>query len=151
MNKKLYIGNLPFSADDASLKAFFQTGGFQATSVKIMMDRETGRSRGFAFVELASPEDAQKALGALNGKDFMGRALAISEAREPAPRVGGFAGAGGGFRGPRPNGPPGMGSGPPNPAAIDPEPTDRGGRAKREHGKDRDKDRRDRGRGGNWS
>ena len=68
-----------------------------------MSDRATGRSRGFGFVEMASPEDAQKAIEALNGHDFMGRPLTVNEAREQAPRTGGggggFGGGGGGGRG----------------------------------------------------
>jgi RNA recognition motif-containing protein len=74
----------------------FGADGRQVSSVRILSDRETGRSRGFGFVEMATPEDAQKALEALNGKDFMGRPLTVNEAREQAPREGGFAGGGGG-------------------------------------------------------
>ena len=98
MNKKLYVGNLPLTAEDAQLNALFGGDGRQVTSVKVMMDRETGRSRGFGFIEMATHEDAQSAMKALNGKEFMGRALAVSEAREQAPRSGG-AGFGGGDRG----------------------------------------------------
>ena len=103
MNKKLYVGNLPFSAEEDQLQAFFAAEG-QVASVRILTDRETGRSRGFAFVEMGTPEEAQKAMNALNGKDFMGRALMVSEAREQAPRTGGrggFGGGGGGRGGPR--------------------------------------------------
>jgi RNA recognition motif-containing protein len=108
MNKKLYIGNLPFSAEEAQLKALFEADGRQVASVKIMMDRETGRSRGFAFVEMATPEDAQKAIQALHGHEFLGRPLTVNEAREQPPRgAGGFGGPRpGGFGGPpRPGGP----------------------------------------------
>lgn len=96
MNKKLYVGNLPFTAEEAQLEALFASDGRQVASVRIMSDRETGRSRGFGFVEMASPEDAQKAIEALNGHDFMGRALTVNEAREQQPRSGGFGGGGGG-------------------------------------------------------
>jgi hypothetical protein len=89
MNKKLYVGNLPFTAEENQLLALFAGDGRQVTSVTILNDRETGRSRGFGFVEMATPEDAQKAIAALNGHDFMGRPLTVNEAREQAPRTGG--------------------------------------------------------------
>ncbi len=92
MNKKLYVGNLPFTAEDAQLTALFGADGRQVTSVKVMIDRETGRSRGFGFIEMASPDDAQRAIEVLNGKEFMGRALTVTEAREQAPRAGGGRG-----------------------------------------------------------
>jgi RNA recognition motif-containing protein len=124
MNNKLYIGNLPFTADEQQLREVFGADGRQVASVKIMMDRETGRPRGFAFVEMATEEDAQKAIAALHNQDFMGRPLTVNEAREPAPRgpggfggprPGGFGGAPSGApsRGPIPNGP---GGPPPRPA-----------------------------------
>jgi RNA recognition motif-containing protein len=93
MNKKLYVGNLSYSTDDASLQAHFAAEGRQVVSARVLTDRETGRSRGFGFVEMASPEDAQKAIEALNGRELDGRALTVNEAREQAPRGGG----GGGF------------------------------------------------------
>lgn len=108
MNKKLYVGNLPFSTEEGQLLSFFANDGRQVASINILMDRETGRSRGFAFVEMATPEDAQKAIDALNGAEFMGRPLIVNEAREQAPRTGGgfgggrgggFGGGGGGFGG----------------------------------------------------
>jgi RNA recognition motif-containing protein len=101
MNKKLYVGNLPFSAEEATLQQLFAGDGRQVASVRILSDRETGRSRGFGFVEMASPEDAQKAIAALNGHEFMGRPLTVNEAREQAPRSGGggYGGGGGGGRG----------------------------------------------------
>ena len=117
MNKKLYVGNLPFTADENGLRDAFGADGRQVSSVKIMMDRETGRSRGFAFVEMATPEDAQKAIQAMHGQQFMGRPLTVNEARDQPPRVGGFGGAPGAGAGPavRPNGsfgaPPSGGSG----------------------------------------
>lgn len=96
MNKKLYVGNLPFSAEESQLEALFGGEGRQVTSVRILNDRETGRSRGFGFIEMATADDAQKAIDALHGKDFMGRPLTVNEAREQAPRTGG-----GGFGGHR--------------------------------------------------
>ncbi len=80
MNVKLYVGNLPFSASEEDLKKFFsEAGGVQ--SVKIVIDAYSGRPRGFGFVEMASEEDAQKAISLLNGKTMMERALIVSEAR----------------------------------------------------------------------
>lgn len=96
MNKKLYVGNLPFTAEDSQLEALFGSDGRQVASVRILVDRETGRSRGFGFVEMATEEDAQKAIDALNGHEFMGRPLTVNEAREQPPRSGGFGGGGGG-------------------------------------------------------
>ena len=96
MNKKLYVGNLPFTAEDAQLQALFGGDGRQVTSVRILQDKMTGRSRGFGFVEMATPEDAQRAIEALNGHDFMGRPLTVTEAREQEPRTGGNGGGGGG-------------------------------------------------------
>jgi RNA recognition motif-containing protein len=95
MNKKLYVGNLPFSAEEGQLQAIFGEEGRQVASVRILNDRETGRSRGFAFVEMATSADAQKAIDAINGREFMGRALTVNEAREQAPRNEGFGGGGG--------------------------------------------------------
>ncbi len=92
MNKKLFVGNLPFTAEEAQLQALFSGEGRQVASVRILSDRETGRSRGFGFVEMATTEDAQKAIDALNGKDFMGRSITVNEAREQAPRSGGERG-----------------------------------------------------------
>jgi len=100
MNKKLYVGNLPFTAEESQLQALFGGDGRQVTSVRILNDRATGRSRGFGFVEMATPEDAQKAINALHGHEFMGRPLTVNEAREQAPRTGGEGGGGrnsGGF------------------------------------------------------
>lgn len=99
MNKKLYVGNLPFTAEEGQLQALFAADGRQVASVRILSDRETGRSRGFGFVEMATPEDAQKAVEALNGHDFMGRPLTVNEAREQVQRSGGGGGGRGGFGG----------------------------------------------------
>ena len=95
---KLYVGNLSFSTTEASLGDFFaQAGG--VGSVKLITDRDTGRSRGFAFVEMSSSEDADKAIQDLNGKELDGRAITVSEARPQTPRSGGGGGGRGGFGG----------------------------------------------------
>jgi RNA recognition motif-containing protein len=92
----LYVGNLPFDTDESQLRALFQEGGRQVSEVKIITDRDTGRPRGFAFVEMGSQADAEAAISALNGREFGGRALTVNEAREQAPRrSGGFGGGGG--------------------------------------------------------
>ncbi len=102
MGKKLYVGNLPFSATEGSISDLFsQIGGVD--SVRLITDRDSGRSKGFGFVEMASDEDAEKAIAELNGKEFEGRALTVNEARPQEPRSGG-GGGGGGFRGGRSGG-----------------------------------------------
>jgi RNA recognition motif-containing protein len=101
MGKKLYVGNLPFSATEQELQAKF--GAFGAVdSAKIIMDRDSGRSKGFGFVEMADDAAAQQAIDSLNGSDFAGRAMIVSEARPQEPRQGGGGrgfGGGGGHRG----------------------------------------------------
>ena len=92
MSKKLYVGNLPFSATDADLMNVFQAQG-DVLSARIVVDRDTGRSKGFGFVEMSSDDEAVSAVNELNGKPFMGRTLTVNEAR---PRE---EGAGGGGRG----------------------------------------------------
>jgi RNA recognition motif-containing protein len=82
MGKRLYVGNIPYQTSEAQLRTLFEEGGGQVEEVKIVTDRETGRPRGFAFVELASDAEAEAAVGALNGKDFGGRPLTVSEARD---------------------------------------------------------------------
>ena len=99
MNRKLYVGNLPYETDEAALQELFSQAGTVET-VQIMRDRETGRARGFAFVEMATEADAQNAINQLNERPFGGRTLAVNEARPPAPRSGGFGG-GRDDRGPR--------------------------------------------------
>ncbi len=89
MGTRLYVGNLPFDTDEAQLRTLFQEGGRQVSEVKIITDRDTGRPRGFAFVEMGSQEDADAAINALNGREVGGRALTVNEARERAPRTGG--------------------------------------------------------------
>ncbi len=97
MGKRLYVGNLPYQCEEAQLRALFEQDGRQVEEVKIVTDRETGRPRGFAFVEMSSDTQAQAAVTALNGKPFGGRPLTVSEARERSP--GGGGGGGGGGRG----------------------------------------------------
>ncbi len=80
MAKKLYVGNLPYSANDESLKETFSAAG-SVESANVIMDRMTGRSRGFGFVEMSTDEDAQKAIEMFNGKDMGGRALTVNEAK----------------------------------------------------------------------
>jgi len=95
MGTRLYVGNLPYSADEEQLKTLFSEEGRQVTEVRIVTDRDTGRPRGFAFVEMGTQADADAAVNALNGKDFGGRALTVNEAREqPSRRGGGFGGGG---------------------------------------------------------
>lgn len=96
--KKLYVGNLTYAATDDSLMQLFVEKGYKVSSARIITDRETGRSRGFGFVELAEDQDAAKAIGEMNGLDIGGRALQVNEAREQEPRGGGgnrFGGGGG--------------------------------------------------------
>lgn len=101
MGTRLYVGNLPYDTNEEQLRTLFQEGGRQVSEVKIITDRDTGRPRGFAFVEMSSQSDADAAVNALNGKDYGGRALTVNEAREQAPRGGGRGaggGGGGGYR-----------------------------------------------------
>ena len=97
MGKKLYVGNLPFSATDGDLQEIFGQAGTVA-SAKVIMDRESGRSKGFGFVEMSSDAEAADAINKFNGADFSGRPMTVSEARPMAPREGG-GGFGGGGRG----------------------------------------------------
>lgn len=113
MGNKLYVGNLPYGVRDNDLEQAF--GEFGAvTSAKVMMERDTGRSKGFGFVEMGSDEEAQAAINGLNGRDFGGRNLVVNEARpmEPRPpRSGGGGFGGGGFGGGRREGGGGYGGG----------------------------------------
>jgi cold-inducible RNA-binding protein len=99
MGKKIYVGNLAFSVSDELLNSTFAQFG-AVDSAKIIMDRETGRSKGFGFVEMSSDSDADQAIEKLNGQDLNGRNMNVSEARpqEDRPRGGG-GGRGGGFGG----------------------------------------------------
>jgi cold-inducible RNA-binding protein len=94
MGTKLYVGNLSFSTTEDTLRSMFEADGRRVTDVAIVTDRVTGQSRGFAFVEMGSPEDATAAIEALNGKTVDGRALTVNEARPKTER--GFGGGGGG-------------------------------------------------------
>ncbi len=97
MGKKLYIGSISFNATEESLKDLFSSIG-EVESVKIITDRDTGRSKGFGFIEMSSEEDAKKAIEQLNGKTFMERALIVNEARPQEQRERrGFGGGRGGF------------------------------------------------------
>jgi RNA recognition motif-containing protein len=106
MGKKLFVGNLNFKTNDDDLRTLFSQAG-TCDSATVMMDRATGRSRGFGFVEMSSDEEAQKAIQQFNGYDFQGRNLNVNEARERTPggprpggyAGGGYAGGGGGGRG----------------------------------------------------
>jgi len=99
--KNLYVGNLPHNTTESELRSFFEAHG-AVDKVSIVTDRETGRSRGFAFVEMTDASAADKAIAALNGTDLGGRTLTINEAKPKAdrPRSGGqrFGGGGGGGR-----------------------------------------------------
>ena len=93
--KNLFVGNMSFQTTESELKALFDPFG-EVTRVQVMTDRDTGRARGFAFVEMANDEDAAKAIAALNGKEFGGRALNVNEARPKQDRGGPRSGGGGG-------------------------------------------------------
>jgi hypothetical protein len=96
MGNKLYVGNLPYSVRDSDLEqAFGQFGA--VTSAKVMMERDTGRSKGFGFVEMGSDAEAQAAINGMNGQPLGGRSVVVNEARpmESRPRTGGYGGGGG--------------------------------------------------------
>ena len=90
--KKLYIGNLPFSATEEQLNEWFAQVGVTPSGVNLIRDRFTGQSRGFAFVEVTNDEDADRAVNSLNGQNFGGRNLVVNEARPQAERGGGGGG-----------------------------------------------------------
>ena len=92
MGSRLYVGNLSYDTDEAGLQAAFEADGRNVKEVFIMMDRETGRPRGFGFVEMASDADAQAAIEALDGASLDGRNIKVNEARERQPRGGGGGG-----------------------------------------------------------
>jgi RNA recognition motif-containing protein len=98
MGRKLYVGNLPFRVDDAALSDLFARAG-TVESATIARDQATGRARGFGFVEMASDEEAQKAIETLNNSDLEGRTIVVNEARPKSERPGGGGGGGGGGRG----------------------------------------------------
>ncbi|HLG18401.1 MAG TPA: RNA-binding protein [Bdellovibrionota bacterium] len=86
MTKKLFIGNCSYTLDETALQAFIESNGLQVSSVQIIRDRETGRSRGFGFAELSGSESVENAIQALNGKEIDGRPLTVNEARERQPK-----------------------------------------------------------------
>ena len=106
MGNKLYVGNLPYSFRDEDLQQAFAAHG-SVSSAKVMMERDTGRSKGFGFVEMGSDAEAQAAINGMNGQQFGGRGLVVNEARPMEPRpprtggggFGGGAGGGGGYGG----------------------------------------------------
>jgi cold-inducible RNA-binding protein len=97
--KKLYVGNLPFSSTEEQIHEWFAQVGVTPSAVTLIRDRFTGQSRGFAFVEVAADEDAEKSINALNGQNFGGRNLVVNEAKPQAERGGGGGGRGGGYGG----------------------------------------------------
>jgi RNA recognition motif-containing protein len=98
VGNKLYVGNLPYSVRESQLQDLFSRHG-SVQSVRIITDKFSGRSKGFGFVEMGSSEEAERATAALNGSEFEGRSLVVSEARPQEPREQG----GGGGRSPRPS------------------------------------------------
>ncbi len=95
MGRRLYVGNLPFDATEGDLQTLFEAAG-AVESVRVMRDMATGRARGFAFVEMATDAEAQKAVDQLHESQFGGRALTVNEARPRPESPGGFGGGGGG-------------------------------------------------------
>ncbi len=98
MGKKLYVGNLPYSVSSSDLESMFSAHG-TVQSAEVISDRMTGRSKGFGFVEMASDEEAQAAISALNGQDQDGRPLTVNEAKPRENRGGGGGGGRGGYGG----------------------------------------------------
>jgi cold-inducible RNA-binding protein len=101
MGNKLYVGNLPYTVRDEDLQQSFGQYG-SITSAKVMMERDTGRSKGFGFVEMGSDAEAQAAIAGMNGQSLGGRSITVNEARPMEarpPRTGGFGGGGGGYGG----------------------------------------------------
>lgn len=93
--RKLYVGGLPYSVSDRQLEELFSAHG-TVESARVIIDRMSGRSRGFGFVEMSSQEEAQAAVDNLNGTDLEGRSLTVNEAKPRVPRGGGYGGGGGG-------------------------------------------------------
>ena len=100
MGRKIYVGNLSYATTSSDIEQLFSAHG-QVQSAEVISDRETGRSKGFGFVEMGSDEEAQAAIAALNGVEHDGRNLTVNEAKpkEDRPRGGGYGGGGGGGRG----------------------------------------------------
>jgi RNA recognition motif-containing protein len=88
MTRRLYVGNLPYDATEKQIRQAFETEARKVVSIKIVTDKETGRSRGFAFVDLETPEQAKAAIEELNGKDLGGRAMIVNEAEDRGPAQG---------------------------------------------------------------
>ena len=95
MGKRLYVGNLSYNVTESELREVFAEGGRNVVEVKVVMDRDTGRPRGFAFVEMGTDDEATGAISSLSGREIQGRPINVSEARERAPRSGGGGGGGG--------------------------------------------------------
>lgn len=93
MGRKLYVGNMSYNVDSSTLQALFSEHG-TVQSAEVITDRDTGRSKGFGFVEMSTDEEAQKAIAALHGQQHDGRELTVNEAKPKAPRSGGFGGGG---------------------------------------------------------
>jgi len=98
--KKLYVGNLSFSATEENIRTEFGNLGIHTESITVIRDRDTGQPRGFGFVEVANDGEAEKAIASLNGKDLIGRAMVVNEAKPQTGKRdgGGFGGRGGGRR-----------------------------------------------------
>ena len=96
MGTRLYVGNLSYNVTEPELKDVFGEDGRNVKEVKVVLDRDTGRPRGFAFVEMTTDAEAAQAIETLNGREIQGRPINVSEARERAPRGGGGGGGGGG-------------------------------------------------------
>jgi RNA recognition motif-containing protein len=114
MGTRLYVGNLSYNVTEPELKDVFGENGRNVKEVKVVLDRDTGRPRGFAFVEMTTDAEAAQAIETLNGREIQGRPINVSEARERAPRGGGGGGGfggGGGGRGGRDHGDHGGGRG----------------------------------------
>lgn len=97
MGNRLYVGNLPYSVDEQQLRELFSRNEWTVTDVKVITDRDTGRPRGFGFVEMSTNEEADAAIRELHGHELDGRALTVNEARERS-GGGGGGGGGGGYR-----------------------------------------------------
>ena len=99
MGNRLYIGNLSWDTNEETLRSAFGADGRTIKDVHIVTDRDTGRPRGFAFIEMSSDQEAQSAIDALDGTELDGRNIKVNEAQERQPRTGGGGGGGGGGRG----------------------------------------------------
>ncbi len=98
MGSRLYVGNLAFNTTEDAIRAAFEEGGGTCKDIHIVTDRETGRPRGFGFVEMNSDQEAQAVIAAMDGKDLEGRNLTVNEAKPRAQKGGGGGGGGGGGR-----------------------------------------------------